>query len=78
MAECSCPFLVNLVAAFNEGPYLYMLTKCIISGISRAHTESQAAAGACEAGEADHGRMQLPLPWSTWWLPSTKDPTYTC
>ena len=32
MAECSCPFLVNLVAAFNEGPYLYLLIECIMGG----------------------------------------------
>ena len=32
MAECSCSFMVNLVAAFNEGPYLYLLMECIMGG----------------------------------------------
>ena len=32
MAECNNPFLVKLVPAFNEGPYLYLLIECIMGG----------------------------------------------
>jgi hypothetical protein len=32
MAECDCPFMVNLVASFKDGAHLYMLMECVMGG----------------------------------------------
>ena len=50
MAECSCPFLVNLVAAFNEGPYLYLLIECIMGGELFTYLQVTPATGKVESG----------------------------
>ena len=31
-AECSSPFMVNLVASYKDSAYLYMLLECIMGG----------------------------------------------
>lgn len=32
MAECSCPFMVNLVASFKDAACLYMLLEAVMGG----------------------------------------------
>ena len=32
MAECDCPFMVNLVTSFKDGQHLYMLMECVMGG----------------------------------------------
>ena len=32
MAECDCPFMVNLVSSFKDGQHLYMLMECVMGG----------------------------------------------
>ncbi|EIE24738.1 putative cGMP-dependent protein kinase [Coccomyxa subellipsoidea C-169] len=32
MAECDCPFMVNLVTSFKDGSHLYMLMECVMGG----------------------------------------------
>lgn len=32
MAECDCPFMVNLVASFKDNAHLYMLQEAIMGG----------------------------------------------
>lgn len=32
MAECDCPFMVNLVTSFKDGSHLYMLMECVLGG----------------------------------------------
>ena len=32
MAECDCPFMVNLVTSFKDGAHLYMLMECVMGG----------------------------------------------
>ena len=34
MAECDCPFMVNLVTSFKDGGHLYMLMECVMGGDS--------------------------------------------
>ena len=31
-AECSSPFMVNLLASYKDSAYLYMLLECIMGG----------------------------------------------
>lgn len=56
MAECSCPFLVNLVAAFNEGPYLYLLIECIMGG--ELFTYLQVCLQLCLAVQVRGGKLR--------------------
>jgi serine/threonine protein kinase len=32
MAECDCPFMVNLVTSFKDDSHLYMLMECVMGG----------------------------------------------
>lgn len=32
MAECDCPFMVNLVTSFKDAAHLYMLMECVMGG----------------------------------------------
>ncbi|CAL8467781.1 g7319 [Coccomyxa elongata] len=32
MAECDCPFMVNLVTSFKDSSHLYMLMECVMGG----------------------------------------------
>ena len=32
MAECDCPFMVNLVTSFKDGAHVYMLMECVMGG----------------------------------------------
>ena len=32
MAECDCPFMVNLVTSFKDTAHLYMLMECVMGG----------------------------------------------
>ena len=32
MAECDCPFMVNLVTSFKDAGHLYMLMECVMGG----------------------------------------------
>ena len=32
MAECDCPFMVNLVTSFKDTGHLYMLMECVMGG----------------------------------------------
>lgn len=32
MAECDCPFMVNLVASFKDNANLYMLQEAVMGG----------------------------------------------
>jgi cGMP-dependent protein kinase len=43
MAECDCPFMVNLVTSFKDGTYLYMLMECVMGGELFTYLQSRPA-----------------------------------
>lgn len=47
LAECDCPFIVNLIAAFQDATALYMLQEAVMGG--ELFTYLQVFADACFA-----------------------------
>lgn len=42
MAECDCPFMVNLVTSFKDAAHLYMLMECVMGGELFTYLQSRA------------------------------------
>jgi len=54
MAECDCPFMVNLVTSFKDDAHLYMLMECIMGGELFTYLQARTAtrSGAAPAVQA--------------------------
>ena len=46
MAECDCPFMVNLVTSFKDDAHLYMLMDCVMGGELFTYLQVLRAGGA--------------------------------
>ncbi len=56
MAECDCPFMVNLVTSFKDDAHLYMLMECIMGGELFTYLQARRARG----GARCSGRQRAP------------------
>ena len=68
-AECSSPFMVNLVASYKDSAYLYMLLECIMGG--ELFTYMQVRSYSCQLQHASVSLSVLPCN-SSLYLPASE------